>query len=75
MEKRRYSCRFTDSPFRRFSVSNHTGQTVTEFILMLAFMTIIGIYLMSTLIGGNSQGGAVNTMTEKTTSNIAVDEP
>lgn len=55
---------------------NRRGQALTEYILMMAIMTVIGLWIMRGLSGNTLRGnsGALANMTKKETRNIANDE-
>jgi hypothetical protein len=55
---------------------NRDGQAITEYILMLGIMTLIGLWIMRGLTGNSLQGnsGALAQMDRKATRNIANDE-
>jgi len=36
------------------------GQSSTEFILVMLLLTLIGVWIMKTMIGSDGSGGAVN---------------
>jgi hypothetical protein len=61
-----YGLRTSKSDLRSLS-----GQTITEFVLMLSLLTAIGLLLMYGLIGGNGQGGAVHNMSDNAARKIA----
>jgi len=50
------------------------GQATTEFILVLGILTLIGIFLMSTLIGPDNHSGAVGSMAQ-TASQVVQNDP
>jgi hypothetical protein len=50
------------------------GQTVTEFVLMIAFLTLLGLLMMKTFIGTNGQGGAVASMGGNGVQRIATEQ-
>ena len=39
-----------------------SGQSATEFIVMLGFLTLIGLWIMNALIGPDGNSGAVTVM-------------
>ena len=51
---------------------NSKGQTLTEYILMLACMTVIGLMIMKAMVGNvKGTGGAINKMTNNAAKKIA----
>ena len=55
-------------------VKRPAGQGVTEYILMLAAMTLLGLWILKSLVGNTKgTGGTVRTVSETTTKKIAQD--
>jgi hypothetical protein len=50
------------------------GQATTEFVLMLAFMTLLGVILMNAMIGPDKQSGSIKSAENNTISGISNDE-
>jgi hypothetical protein len=50
------------------------GQATTEFLLMLALLTGIGVFLTVRLIGPGGNGGAVKAAATSSVNSIAQDE-
>jgi hypothetical protein len=52
---------------------NKRGQTITEFLVMLGLLTLVGALLAKTLMGPKHTAGAIGTMQDKTIKAIAND--
>jgi hypothetical protein len=60
-------------------VINERGQNTTEYLFMLALMTVVGLLIMKSMIGTDhgpqaGTGGAITKMAEKSAKSIADDE-
>jgi hypothetical protein len=78
-ETRRWGAAINDffaSPRPRVPASKKLGQTTMEYLLMLSFLTGIGLLIMRSMIGTEqpSPGGAVKSMTQNSVQKIADDE-
>jgi hypothetical protein len=52
-----------------------SGQGVSEYILMLAAITLLGVWIMKSLVGNlKGTGGTVASVSTSTTKKIASDE-
>ena len=49
------------------------GQTITEFLIMLGLLTLVGMFLAKTLMGPGHTSGAIGTMQNNTVKAIAND--
>ena len=50
-----------------------SGQSVTEFVVMLGILTALGVFLMTTFIGVSHHDGAIGTMQNNATQAVAND--
>jgi hypothetical protein len=50
------------------------GQTMTEFLLMLGLLTLVGAILAKTLVGPDQSSGAIGTMQTIAAQKIANDQ-
>ena len=75
--------RLRDGPLRRpgyfthhhgeDEMVNRRGQATAEWILMLAFFTLIGVFLMKYLAGPSNSSNAIGKMSQNAATNIAKD--
>jgi hypothetical protein len=52
---------------------NAHGHATSEFVIVLALLTILGIFFMNSLVGPNGQSGAVNPMQQNAVHKVAKD--
>ena len=50
------------------------GQAITEYIVMLGLLTLIGAWIMKAMTGAAGESGAIKTMSKNAASKIADDK-
>lgn len=58
---------------RRAGYTRNAGQAMSEFIVVVSILTLIGIYFANAFIGRDTKGGAIATGRDKAINQVRAD--